>query len=53
MQENTFNRYMRLVDELEKVAIDYDAPRDMVGDIPTFVALYFDREKTTTVSKAH
>jgi hypothetical protein len=43
MQENAFQRYMRLVDELERTALEYNAPREMIGDIPAFAALYFDR----------
>jgi len=35
---------MRLVDELERTAAEYDAPNELIRDIPALAAVYFDKE---------
>jgi len=39
---------MRLVDELERTAGEYDAPNELIRDIPALAAVYFDKEAART-----
>ncbi len=48
MLEHSLRRYMRLVDELERTAGEYDAPNELIRDIPALAAVYFDKEAART-----
>jgi hypothetical protein len=49
VQENTFTKMWRIMDELERVAAELDAPPELIHDLPAIVAIYWDRQRQPAV----
>ena len=42
--ENTFTKMLQIMDELERVAAELDAPPELIRDLPAIVGIYWDRQ---------
>ncbi len=43
--ENTFTKMLQIMDELERVAAELDAPPELIRDLPAIVGIYWDRQR--------
>jgi hypothetical protein len=44
-QENAITKILRIMEELERVAAELDAPAELIHGLPGIVAIYWDRRQ--------
>jgi hypothetical protein len=49
-RENTITKMLRIMDELERVAAELDAPAQLIHDLPTIVAIYYGGDQCRPVA---
>ncbi len=46
----TITKMLRVMDELERVAAELDAPAQLIHDLPAIVAIYYDGDQHRPVA---